>query len=107
MHHSVKKLQSVELKNTTPFKLFVWKLRRFIRDLLGGQDLLDTSARGTKNKLKAREVYLKFDDFIAKYLPTLVKETPRSVALKRIKETLERELHYTFSEIDETKPWGA
>lgn len=75
--------------------------------MLGGKDVLDTTQSPAQGRSAVREVYLKFDDFITKYLPNIVKETPCEVALKRVRETLETDLGYHFADVDETKPWGA
>ncbi|MBL8121623.1 hypothetical protein JNM87_02660 [Candidatus Saccharibacteria bacterium] len=107
MNQSVKKLQSIDLQETSPLKLFVWRIRRGLRDMLGGKDVLDTAEKDAQTRSKVREIYLKVDDFMIKYLPGMVRETPREVALQRVHETLERDLGYHFSDVDEKKPWGA
>lgn len=107
MQQSAKKLRSIHLDQTTPLRLFVWKIRRNIRNLAGGKDVLDTTNGDRYARTKARAAYLKIDDFMSKYFPGLVRDTPKEVALKRVRETLERDLGYRFSDVDESKPWGA
>lgn len=105
-HKNVKKLQSVHLHPTTPLKLTVWWVRRFIRDIFG-KDILDTSGHTNTRTQKVRHVYLKVDDFIKKYLPHLEKSTPRTVARKRVYDVLHLDLGYDFADVDMKKPWGA
>lgn len=107
MNQSVQKLQSIELEDTSRLKLLVWRARRRLRNMLGGKDVLDTALEDAQARSKVREIYLKVDDFMTKYLPGMVRDTPRDVALQRVRETMERDLGYHFSDVDENKPWGA
>lgn len=107
VNKSISKLQSVHLKPASPLKISVWWVRRTLRDLYRGKDVLDPHATNSPAHEKIRKAYLKVDQFIHKYLPTLVRTTPKKVALKRVRDILELELGYKFAEIIEDKPWGA
>lgn len=39
-------------------------------------------------------------------MPTLQRNAPRSAAMKRVRDILERELGYDFYEVDINRPWG-
>lgn len=76
-----------------------------MRDFFG-VDVLDTTSKPMPRREKMRSIYLKADDLLLKHLPTIKRRTPRDVALKRIRDTLQLELGYEFYEIDEKRPWG-
>lgn len=103
---SVERLESVVLKPTSPLRLSVWWVRRTVRDLLGGKDALDVQSKESPSGLKLRKVYRKADEFISDHLPSVNKATPKSVALRRLRDAIS-ELDYHVVDRDETKPWGA
>lgn len=104
-HHSNKKLEKLELGETTPLKTFVWRLRVAIRDFMGGRDVLDVERKGDVSR-HLRHVYRKVDQFMAKYFPGLKGTTPKNVAVKRVEDVV-KELGYTVVEKDANRPWGA
>lgn len=106
MEKNVKKLQTVHLKPSSPLQLFVWRLRRGLRNIFGW-DILDTQQQARPGRTKVRKIYRQFDEFMVSYLPNLQKRTPHKVALQRVRDVLVRDLDYRFSDIDEQKPWGA
>lgn len=107
MDRSAKKIKSVHLGPETPLRRAVWGARRKLRDLRRGKDAFDTTDKPKHPKTRARAIYRRFDDFTARYLPTIVKSTPKDVALKRIYDTITKDLGYRLIESDEKKPWGA
>lgn len=106
MSHSQKKLEAISLEPSTPLKLFVWRIRRSLRDILN-LDILDHHDGQSRKTSKARKIYLKVDDFIARYLPGIQKEINFKVARKRVFDTLVHDLGYELKEVNESKPWGA
>lgn len=105
-NYSFKKLQSVNLNPSTPLRMLVWRLRQFVRDRLG-KDILNHSEGERHKTTKARDIYLKVDDFIKRKLPGIEKELSPIIACRRVSDTLSRELGYEFSDVDEKRPWGA
>lgn len=105
MDKNIEKLRSVHLHRTSPLKIFVWRVRRFLRNVLH-VDLFDTNGKAMPGRQKLRSWYLKIDDALLKHLPKIARDTPRDVAMKRIRDTLELELGYEFGEIDVKRPWG-
>lgn len=85
--------------------MVVWHVRRTTRNLIG-KDIFDTSGGTKTNRHKLRNLYLKIDDQLIKKMPRIQRSTPRKVAMKRIRDTLEHELGYDFYEIDTKRPWG-
>jgi len=102
---NIKKLQSVHLHQQSPLQVTVWRVRRLMRDLFG-TDVLDTTSKPMPGRQKLRSWYLKLDDLLLKHLPNIKRGTPREVAMKRIRDTLQRDLGYEFYEVDEKRPWG-
>lgn len=105
MEQNVKKLQNVHLQQTSGLRLAVWRVRRTLRQLLG-TDILDVTGKSTSKIAKIRKVYRSFDDKLTDRLPSLSRDIPRGTALKRIRDVLELELGYEFSEVDVKRPWG-
>lgn len=103
---SVRRLKSVELRPSSPLKTAVWRIRRGVRDILGGRDVLDVQSSGKSSGLAVHAIYKKADDFVKRYLPGMVKTTKKDVALKRLSDAI-HELDYKIVDKDETKPWGA
>lgn len=71
-----------------------------------GIDILDTENKPMPRRAKLRKLYLTFDNLLIKRLPKMERDTPRDVALKRIRDVLSLELGYEFYEVDEKRPWG-
>ena len=105
-HNSTDRLSSLELGETTPLRLFVWHVRRKIRDLLGGSDVLNIDDDQSTRKSRAREVYRSVDAFMAAHLPKLVRDTPLTVARNMVHDQI-IDHGYLIVEEDLTKPWGA
>ncbi len=105
-NESIEKINKLDLGRTSKLKLFVWKLRRGIRDMAGGKDVLDVNAGSNISTEKVREVYRLVESFMAKHLPGLASNTPVDVARKMVHDKIV-ELGYTIVEEDQTKPWGA
>ena len=103
---SIEKLASLELGKTTPFRVFVWRVRRAIRDILGGNDILVVEESVRNTRFQAREIYRSVNAFMAKYLPKLERSTSVDVARKMVKDQIV-ELGYRIVEEDLAKPWGA
>jgi len=101
---STKKLQNIELGETTKIKLFVWKLRTKMRDIIG-KDALAAEKRGT-TATNLHRVYRKVEEFTGTYFPALKGSTPKNVAIKRLEDVI-GELGYSVVEKDIDKPWGA
>ena len=70
-----------------------------------GNDVLDVEKDGAKGRRRVRHAYRKVDDFVAAFFPKLVKTTPKTMALTRVRDMID-ELGYTIVEADESKPWG-
>jgi mannose-6-phosphate isomerase len=100
------KLESLYLGKTTRLRLSVWHLRRHLRTLFKGKDVLDVDASGKKAGKAVRIAYRTIDSFMERYFPATVGPTPRSVALHRLKDMID-ELGYDIVEVNENKPWGA
>jgi len=101
--NSIDKVKAVELKPSTRSKLLVWYIRVFLRDILKGKDVLDSSGTGKKIP---HQVYRKADEFIAAFFPQFTRTLSKKVATKRVRDMIS-EIDYTIVEMDETKPWGA
>lgn len=102
---SVSKLEALEIGQTTPLKTAVWFVRRTIRDLLGGTDVLDVEKTATGRGKHVRHAYRRIDDFMADFFPKMVRPTTKKVALKRVRDMID-ELGYTIVDADESRPWG-
>lgn len=105
-NQSIDKINELNLGETSKLKLFVWKVRRSLRDTLKGKDVLDVEAKARGSGEKVREVYRLVDSFMSKHFPSLVSETPVEVATKMVHDKV-IELGYTIVEEDTNKPWGA
>lgn len=103
---SVQRLASVQLGKTTPFRIFVWRMRRAIRDLLRGNDILIVEESARNARFQAREIYRSVNAFMAKYFSKLERDTPINVARKMVHDQINH-LGYRIVEQDLTKPWGA
>jgi mannose-6-phosphate isomerase-like protein (cupin superfamily) len=103
---SIDKINELNLGQTSKLKLFVWKVRRFLRDALKGKDVLNVEVTGKGSGEKVREVYRLVDSFMSKHFPGLVSETPVEVATQMVHDKV-IELGYTIVEEDINKPWGA
>lgn len=103
---TVKKLSSIELGKTTPFRLMVWRLRRALRGIFNGNDVLITEQNALSTRSQAREVYRNVDAFMTKYYPKLIRDTPVDVARIMVRDQIKL-LGYQIVEQDLTKPWGA
>ena len=97
---------TLEISHTTPLRSTVWKIRRGLRNVMGGRDVLDPELPGATRRHKARHVYRRVDEFAAAFLPGFVKQTPKKMALAQVRDMIE-ELDYHVVEKDESKPWGA
>lgn len=104
-HNSNEKFEKLELGETTPLKTFMWRLRTFVRDLMGGRDVLDVESKSPHSK-RIRTVYRRVDKFMVQYFPGLMHTTPKDVAVKRVEDVI-NELGYTVVEKDTQRPWGA
>jgi mannose-6-phosphate isomerase-like protein (cupin superfamily) len=102
---SIEKLEELQLGKTSKLKLFVWRTRRGLRDVLKGKDVLDVESKSASNQ-KVREVYRAVDNLMSKHFPGLVSDTPVDVARKMVHDKIV-ELGHTIVEEDMTKPWGA
>lgn len=100
------KLESLYLGKTTRLRLLVWRLRRRVRALFNGKDVLNVDMPGKKAGKAVRIVYRTIDSFMERYFPAMAGPTPRSVALRRLKDMID-ELGYDIVEANEKKPWGA
>lgn len=105
INDSVEKIDNLNLGKTSKLRLFVWKVRRLLRDSLKGKDVLDVE-RGRAPSSRVREVYRYVDAFMSKHFPQLVSDTPVDVATKMVHDKV-LELGYTIVEEDMEKPWGA
>ena len=104
---SVRTLESLGIGTTTKLKLYVWRIRRYLRDHgKKGKDILDVEVSGRKGGKAIRKLYRSIDKFMANYFPNMVKTTPKDVAVKRVEDML-RELNYTIVDSDVSRPWGA
>lgn len=103
---SVEKLSSIQLGSTTPLKLLVWRIRRGIRNILSGNDILVVDDAKQTSKHTAREIYRGVNSFVSRHLPRLIKDTPIDVARKMVQDQIDH-LDYSIVEQDLTKPWGA
>ena len=110
MKHDHKKSSHIpgtlEIGHTTPLRSTVWKIRRGLRDAMGGRDVLDPEKPGAGRRHKARHVYRRVDEFVAAFFPGLIKPTPKKMAMARVRDMI-HELDYHIVEKDESKPWGA
>lgn len=106
VNESIEKINELDLGQTSKLKLFVWKLRRGIRDITGGKDILDVEVNEKIPADKVREVYRLVDSFMSKNFPALISSTPVDVATKMVHDKVV-ELGYTIVEEDTAKPWGA
>lgn len=105
--NSVKRISEVELGKTTPLRMFVWRLRRGVRDILKGRDVLNVEPEESDGtRFKAREAYRNINAFIEKSFPRLVVDTPIEVARNMVHDRI-KELGYQIVEEDLSKPWGA
>lgn len=86
--------------------MLVWRIRQLSRDTTG-KEILDVNDSRREVTVKARQIYLRVDDFIKKILPGIEKTVTKQVACIRIHDTLARELGYQLAEVDESRPWGA
>ena len=102
---SVEKINELNLGKTSKLKLFVWRVRRLVRDRLKGKDVLEVTPDATVGD-KMRETYRAVDAFMTKYFPGIVSDTPVDVATKMVHDKA-IELGYTIVEEDTKKPWGA
>lgn len=105
MANSVKKLQDIHLHQTSELRIFIWRMRILLKKLTG-IDLLDTTNKPDSARAKLRNKYRALDDKFTQKLPKLTRNTPRNVGLERIRDVLEVELGYKFSEVDAKRPWG-
>lgn len=106
MSNSVEKLESIHLGKTTGLRVFVWRVRRALRELFGGKDVLNVEVSDASAGKNVRRVYRSIDSLMGKFFPGLVRTTTKDVAMKRLKDMID-ELGYTIVDVDETKPWGA
>lgn len=73
---------------------------------MGGRDILDVHKRDASIGRNMHKIYRKADEFINDYFPGLTKVTPKSVAVRRLRDAI-HDLGYTIVDIDEKRPWGA
>lgn len=106
-HHSTGHTPGkLEIGHTTPLKSAVWKVRRGLREAMGGRDILDPEKPGAKRRHKVRHVYRRVDEFAAAFFPRMVKTTPKKMAMAQVRDMI-HQLDYRIVEKDESKPWGA
>ncbi len=98
------KFEALDISHTTPLRTAVWYVRRGLRDLLKGRDVMNVE-QGKERGIKVRHVYRRIDDFMVAFFPQLAKTTSKSVALKRLRDMI-GELGYEIVDADENKPWG-
>jgi mannose-6-phosphate isomerase len=103
---SAEAIAAVELGKTTPLRVVIWRLRRRLRDALGGKDLLIVEPGVRNARYKAREAYRSVGAFMTRNFPKLVVDTPIEVARKMVHDRIV-ELGYHIIEEDLSKPWGA
>ena len=103
---SVERLESVVLEPTSKLQTGVWWVRRTVRDILGGKDVLDVHNKDTKAGKKIHKIYKKADDTMKRYFPGITKAASKKVAIHRIRDAID-DLGYTVVDQDEEKPWGA
>lgn len=101
----IHRLESLDLGNKSPLKLFVWRTRRFLRDTFQGVDVFDAEKPRAGFLLKVRSLYIAVDESLSKRYPNFLKRTPKRVALSQVKDAL-TEHGYTIVDSDTTKPWG-
>jgi mannose-6-phosphate isomerase len=101
------RLEKLELGTTTKPRLFVWRVRRNLRNWLGGHDILahDKPQSTSRSKQAVREIYRKTDAFVSRRMARLVQATPRDVAITMLSDAID-EMGYTVVEKDLAKPWG-
>lgn len=97
---------NIYIGHTTPLRSAVWNVRRSLRKVMGGRDVLDAEQPSATARSKVRHIYRKVDEFTAAFFPGLVKQTTKKVALARVEDMI-NELEYTIVEKDEERPWGA
>ena len=105
LNSSVTRLSSIHLGKTSMLRVFVWRIRRGIRDKFGS-DLLIIESESPQSRHRARDVYRSVNEFMVKRLPGLEVNTPLNVARKMVRDQI-HELGYRIVESDEKKPWGA
>jgi mannose-6-phosphate isomerase len=101
---SVQKFEALEIGQTSPLKTAVWRARTALRNT-AGRDVLDVDSSDKPRARRVRHVYRQIDEYMASFFPKLVKTTPKSMALRRVRDMID-ELGYTVVDVDETKPWG-
>ncbi len=104
--NSVDRIKSVDLRPASLLKTTVWWVRRTTRDMLGGNDILDVHSKEKMFGRKIHKIYKKTDEFTNDYFPGLTRLTPRSVAIRRLRDAI-TDLDYTVVDKDENRPWGA
>lgn len=105
-NESVKRLEEVVLEPTSNLQTAVWWVRRTVRDIMGGKDVLDVHSSDKATGKKLHQAYKKADDIVKKYFPRITKTTSKKVAIRRIRDAID-DLGYTVVDKDEEKPWGA
>lgn len=105
--HSADKLQKLVIGQTTPLRLLIWRVRRYIRDnTKNRKDLLDVETTSKKTGKAIKRAYKRIDTFMTYFFPAMVKTTPKKVATKQLKDMID-ELGYSIVDEDENRPWGA
>lgn len=101
------RLEKLELGTTTKPRLFMWRVRRTLRDWLGGHDVMahDTPEKTSRSKQAIHSIYRKADAFMSQRMPRLVQATPRDAAITMLSDAIS-EMGYTVVEQDLNKPWG-
>ncbi len=102
----IERMRAVELRPSSPLRTSVWRIRRSIRNILGGRDVLDVESRGSRSGLAVKRIYKKADEFTSRYFPSSVSVTKRAVATARLRDAI-AELDYDIVEANEDKPWGS
>jgi len=103
---SAEKLEQLVIGQTTTLQLIVWRMRTFLRDTVAKKDVLNVEASQLKTGKVVKLTYRKIDTFMTHYFPGLVKTTPKTVAVKRLKDMID-ELGYSVVDANDRKPWGA
>jgi len=98
-------IEELDFGKTTQLRLAVWKARRALRDRLRGKDILNTQD-DRHPKAKIKQIYRQADSFLSSRLPSLVRETPREVAITMLRDAI-NEMGYTVVDEDTKRPWGA
>ncbi|MBP9667324.1 hypothetical protein KBD87_00755 [Candidatus Saccharibacteria bacterium] len=102
----VERFESVVLEPTSRLQTAVWWVRRSLRNILDGKDVLDVHSSDARLGKKLHRVYKKADGAMKRYFPGVTKAPSKKVATRRVRDAID-DLGYTITDMDESKPWGA